>query len=731
MATGRFSIVAKQQDKPFFIFIYTSWAAGRSHGLPVKLLLHIFELHISDMSFIANPSRFPARHLTRLLYVCAVCLLLPTTALAQNQQQLATGFERDVNRYRWTADLRLQQRIKKWQFAATNRFSSDAFILFNNLLSFRDENQLSWLLDRTEATSSVVPHFKGRLAWYSQSRVLSQDVYAFTTFKLLDVLSFEPAIGFAMDQRPGANREDGSAPLQNDAGPAFGGQLRFLPRNSSTSNVAIEAGGNLQLINPRRGSSVRMAGQAERLFAETRLGSTFSYSNARRDAYQAISFLNRDTDSNLLTQTIEATTSDTLFIGLELESPLTKTLKLTSNVDFTANNRKIRTYQAPDQSIFFDTDFNRRTVDAEVGLLFENRRVVSHLTMQGGAEFEQRQLANRDELPPVQATQKGDLLEQADYDRSFFTLRLRNQIAVTQKMDVRTEGTANILRHDTPLANQDDRDEAFFNGLVGIQYRLSPYVAVNMNVFGSYYHTVYLKARRSAENNVQRTLRFRPTIIWTPAQATYFRVTSEVRATYTVDDFVLEGRRPTDQSARELRYESEFKQDLGEGIQLQVNGGFSDLRLGRFLQDSFAEIPFDTLQTYSGWVRLRSEGRLNSEIGVRVFTRTDFERANTVRYRRIDENGDFVRDEEGTILRSTVTRQGRRWIEQIGPTMALVWPMPRGSAIRLDGWLNFQRIRQRLYGDLPEELADHIQREAQRGTLKTIPNIALSVIWNL
>ena len=684
------------------------------------------------MSFSVNPSHSSARHPAWLLCLYAVYLLLPAPqAAAQNQQQLATGFERDVNRYRWTADLQISQQIKNWQFDATNRFTSDAFILFNNLLSFRDENRLSWMLGKNIQQFSALPRFKGRLAWYSQSRVLSQEVYAFSTFKLLDVLAFEPAVGFAMDQRPGATREDGSTPLQNDAGPAFGGQLRFLPRNNSTANIAIEAGGNLQLINPRRGRSVQMKGQAERLFAETRLGSTFSYSNARRDAYQAISFLNRDTDSNLLSQTIEATTSDTLFVGLELATPLTKTLKLTSNVDFTANNRKIRTFQAPDQSIFFDTDFNRRTVDAAVGLLYETRRIVSQLTMQGGAEFEQRQLANRDDLPDVQATQKGDLLEQADYDRSFFTLRLSNQIAVTEKLDLRSESTANILRHDTPLSNQDDRDEAFFNGLLGMQYRINSYLQANMNIFGSYYHTVYLKARRSAENNVQRTLRLRPTIIWTPASATYFRLTSEVRATYTVDDFVLEGRRPTDQSARELRYETEFKQDLGEGIHLQVNGGFSDLRLGRFLQDSFAEIPFDTLQTYSGWVRIRAEGRLNSEVGVRVFTRTDFERANTVRYRRIDENGAFVRDESGATLSSTVTRQGRRWIEQIGPTFAIVWPMQRASAIRLDGWLNFQRIRQTLYGDLPEELADHIQREARRGTLKTIPNIALSVIWNL
>ena len=676
------------------------------------------------------------RHSTCLI-ISLISLSFSFSATAQNQQRLETQFERDVNRYRWIADLQVQQYIEKWRFTAVNRFSSDAFILFNNRLSFRDENRFMWSLnkpisqDQTAATSAISPKFRGTLAWYSQSRVLSQDVYAYTDFTLFEALSVEPAVGFALDQRPGAAAGPDKAPLQTDAGPAFGGTIRFAPEKTRDYQVQINAGGNLQLINPRRGRSLNVAGKAERLFDETRLGSTFSYSNARRDAYQAISFLNRDTDTNLTSQTIEATTSDTLFVGLELDTPLTKSFRLTSRMDFTANNRKIRTFQAPDQSLFFDTDFNRRTVDAELGLLYQTERVSSHITVNGGAEIEQRQLANRDALPPVQATQKGDLLEQADYDRSFITLRLRNQFTLTRQLSLRAEGEANILRHDTPTSNQDDRDEAFYNGQLGLQYRINPYLQTSLNLFGSYYHTVYLKARRSAENNVRRTIRLRPAVIWSPTEAAYFRLSSEVRATYTVDDFVLDGRLPTDQSAREVQYEAEYRQDLGAGFELLVNGGYSDLRLGRFLQNQFAEIPFDTLQTHSGWIRLRTEGRFTSESGLRVFIRTDFERAGTVRYRRIDENGDFLLDENGHVLRATVTRPGRRWIEQVGPTMAITWPMKNASAIRLDGWLNVQHIRQRLYGDLPEELAQHIRNEARIGTKKLIPNVALTVIWNL
>lgn len=679
----------------------------------------------------------PYSFLLKALLITGSFLLLinlqPTAAQTlsgPNRRSLQTSFERDVNRYRWAAGFIVDQRIAAWQLQASNQFSSDAFILFNDLLSFRDENILNWSLSQPNQ-KRLRPRFKGHLAWFSQSRVLSQDLYASTVFRPAKGISVEPSIGIAIDQRPGALRTTGIAPLKRDAGPAFGGRISISPDALSDYQVNLDAGANTQIINPRRGRQLSMRGRAERLFDQTRLASTISYSNFRRDAYQAVSFLNRDATSNALRESIEATTSDTLFVGIELESPFTKSLQFTSRVDFSANNRKIRTYRAPDESLFFDTDFSRRSVDAEVGLLYEVSRLTSWLTITGGAEVEQRQLSNRDALPTVQATQKGDLLEQADYDRSFLTVRWRNRVSVTNWLMTRFEGAASILRHDTPVTNQDDRDEAFYTGQFGLQYIPNPYLQASLDLYGTYYHTVYLKARRSAENNVQRSLRLRPSVIWTPTSNTYWRLSSEVRATYTVDDFLLEGRRPTDQSAREIQYDSELKQDLGNGFEIVATGGLSDLRLGRFLSDSFAEIPFDTLRTYSGWIKLRSQGRLDAEIGVRLFVRSDFERAANVRYRRLDEAGNFIVDEQGNVLRSTITRPARRWIEQVGPTFAITWPMKRQSALRLDGWLNIQHIRQRLYGDLPEALATHIRDEAIRGSRKIIPNLSISVLWNL
>ena len=266
-------------------------------------------------------------------------LVCASPALGQNNRQLQTSFERDVNRYRWNADFGIDQNIGKWRFNAINRFSSDAFILFNDLLSFRDENRLSWSMGRAE-NPRLIPRFRGSLFWYSQSRVLSQDVYATIPIINTEQVTLEPALGFAMDQRPGITRSDGTSPLRSDAGPAFGGSLRLAPKATRAYNVRVNAGGNMQLINPRRGRLLRMNGSAERLFEDTKLSSTFSYANVRRDAYQAVSFLNRDTNTDPLSETIEATTSDTLFVGLGLESPITNTIQVVSRLDFTSKQSK-------------------------------------------------------------------------------------------------------------------------------------------------------------------------------------------------------------------------------------------------------------------------------------------------------------------------------------------------------------------------------------------------------
>ena len=87
---------------------------------------------------------------------------------AQAVRQLETGFERDVNRYRWRYGLQVAHQVGAWQFALDNRFRSDAFILFDDRYSFRDENRLAWRVNRT-LPGAFSLRSRGTVAWFSQS----------------------------------------------------------------------------------------------------------------------------------------------------------------------------------------------------------------------------------------------------------------------------------------------------------------------------------------------------------------------------------------------------------------------------------------------------------------------------------------------------------------------------------------------------------------------------------
>jgi hypothetical protein len=648
--------------------------------------------------------------------VFLVALVLRPAA-GQDVYEVSSGMQRDISRYRWLGSLTVQDRIGSWTVDAENRFVSDAFILFNDNLSTRDENILRWSVSgpvhsRWDLTAD------GGLGWFSLSRVLSSSSLVGMRYSASPRSWLEPRVGFAVDSRPGASVGNSRAPLRTDAGPAYGLSARAASRPTDRWQFVATGAGAWRVITPRRARDVRIDATASRSTPETRFNSQIYVASARRDAYQAVSFLNR-TEPGAASESVEATRSDTLLLSANVSTPVLGRLRVSSFVQMGANRRTIRTFRAPEESLFFETDFDRRVLDVGVDLLYRDHRVDASMGVRGGAESEERRLANRDKLAPAQATQKTDLLRQADFDRGFLEVHGRANLQPLRFLAIAFDGSANILRHDTPAVNPDDRDERLLTGRAGLRVRWSEHLTTDLSLYGSRYETVYLKAIRSAENNVQRSLRLRPAVTWTPRAGTRVLLTSEVRATYTVDEFVLAGRQARDQSARELRYETEVEQDLVANLRVFARGSYSDLRLGRFIEDIFAEIPFDTLRTTSGWIRIQSDGRLQASLGVRIFIRSDYNRTTTARYATADDPG----------RRRTFTRPGREKISQIGPTATITWPLRRRSALVFEGWLVVQRITQNLYGTLPEEQADDILRAARDGTRSIIPNLSLTAVW--
>ncbi len=653
-------------------------------------------------------------------------LLVPGVAATPAGVVVETRLERDLNRYRYDALLTLGLAHGGWTVTGAQRFTSDAFEIFGSRLTFRDEINSSLRVLRALSPRTQVG-VATRTAAFSQSRVLAHEAVGLLALHPRADLAAEVEAGLSLDQRPGVAVSGDAAELRTDAGPGVAARLAFLPTPESYA-LAVRARAGWAALTPRRAAQAGVEVTAQRQVETTRFGVRVLASRLRRDAYQAASFLNR-ADARQA-ETIEATTSDTLVASITLEAPLVAGLQHTSQLDLQANARHVRTERADAQALFFDTDFTRQSLAYAGAVGVERTGGLARLQVQTGAETERRTLVNRDALPPAQAAQKRDLLRQADFDRGFLTLSLLlrgRHGSVTAFTDVATS----ILRHDTPDANPDDRDEAHQTLQAGLQWRIRPALLLDATFFGSVYHTVYLKRERSGENNRQQSLRLRPAVTWVPGEHSRVRLTSEVRATYTTADVVLPGRMASDQAARELRYEVEAEHALAPPLRVMGRATLSDLRLGRLSRDRFAEIPFDTLRTYTLDARFQLVRRFTAELGLRLFLRRDSDRSLTLRYPRTDASGAVVVDADGQVVQSAITRAGRSWRRQMGPVVRVSWPLGSASTLQLDGWYSVQRLTYVLFGALPPDDAPAIRAAARRGQRDVFPNLSVAVRWRL
>jgi len=652
-----------------------------------------------------------------MLFFC-ITALSNDLAMGQSTLRQMTEFSREINQFRWKSETIWNAQLGLWNVDASNRFVSDAYIQFDNRLRFRDEDRFTLFASRP-ITKRFDATIRGGFDWFGAGRASSQSLLFGVHIIPLARLNLETAVGIASDRRPGIAL-DGQIPLRIDTGPAAAISAYFVPQDLQGYEVSFQSDARLQRIAARRIGDLSVMGSAARTFGSTRFESRARFTSRRRDTYQAASFLNRGQVRD--PETIEATTSDTLDANFLIQAPLLNGFQVVAQADIQLNQRRVRTSKAPEESIVFETNFSRQALMGEVSLFYKHTNIDAQLRAEYGAINEHRILTNQEDLPPSEISQKRTLLQQADYDEGVFALSGRVRGNILPRLTVLFVGSSRILRHDTPLTNLDDRDEIYHTATLTLGHQRSRYLSMELRLFGSYHHTVFLNAERSAENNVQRTLRLRPSMEWMPSSSSRIRLASEVRATYTTDDFVLPGRRSTDQSARELRLESEIEQHLFSNTDLVVTASFSDLRLGRLMWDSFTEVPFDTLRTLTAWVRIQSGKRLRGELGWRIFLRSDYDRAISVAYQ--------LPTDTPTSTLGRITRPGKRWIIQSGPSGAIFWSRGR-TTFRLDAWANWQRLRHTLYGQLPSMSADIIQRTARRGTLRLIPMVSLGVFWQI
>ncbi len=347
-----------------------------------------------------------------------------------------------------------------------------------------------------------------------------------------------------------------------------------------------------------------------------------------------------------------------------------------------------RSYASPVAALplsFVERQLRELVVDIEGYLTV----VTSAFTITGGGSIYQRSELNG--VQNIHGANDADLqaVRIQELQRDNQTLRTRLYGAATWLMTprdtLRAEVTGWLVRYDTPSAtNDDDRDELATVATLSYGTRLSPSLRMNISLSGQYLHLVFLRATRSALNNVNRVLRLSPSFEYETANVR-LQPQFEILANYTVYDYEGNGSSVRSFSFRQLSYRDSIRVRLTPSLSVEAPLLFRYFERATFIWNDFAERPETGNLEYLAKVLIFSAPSQTWSVGagVRVYTL-----------------------EQQSLLQGGLNGSTK----SIGPEMAFRYTTAGGSTLMLSGWYEFQTINVSQRRELPNLLLRTVVR---------------------
>jgi hypothetical protein len=262
-------------------------------------------------------------------------------------------------------------------------------------------------------------------------------------------------------------------------------------------------------------------------------------------------------------------------------------------------------------------------------------------------------------------------------------------LALTPSDRLQFSATSAILRYDTPSKdNVEDRDELLVAVSIGTVHRLTHTLDLSLLLEGTLNHTVYLFKERSANNSINRILRFSPRTTYRPVRWLTTVNGAEVLANYTVYDFEARLTSVKSYSYRQFGWLDSTVVDLTHRLSLDFVAYWRTYVRGELRWKEFLERPENAAleQTYALQFRARPIEGLTAAVGFRYFGQSRYSYSS----------GDRVLDS---------------FLSSAGPTCMIRWDAGPHSRLVCAGW-----------GE---------QRHLTDGRRQTFPNVSLSLTWIL
>jgi hypothetical protein len=506
--------------------------------------------------------------------------------------RLFSNFDKQLNTYYLNTGIDLYGTFSKFEYRVNQNYRST--LIQSNQNSIRDEEYL-FALVKYKLSSGWKQGIAISSNIVSDDRQLGINKATINQAVTLSELYFIRGLILT----PYGGYSDNSQQNEVDKGPIYGieGKLNYL------NSVDFDINSILRLenedISPRK-NTIRYLDLLVTNPFNPDVTNFFNakFNESRKDFYiSADSITSKQFDIN---NNIESRTETAFLLQdrlnynnfLDLFS-----LELAGRINFRTIDRNTRYKSTSIQSpSIFDTKVDELGIVVESGLFY--RTEIANLGINlNYYERDEKHITKRLEgVAESFYEQRSELESQKNNNSNRATISLLGNFYLSRKDELSLSLFHSKLKYDTPSAqNDDDRDELLTIGRLRYSRFISPFFQMFANLEGTVSHLVYLFSSRSANNNINRVLRFSAGGYYNGKDFSSLN-NFEVSANYTVYDFQDVASNLRSISFRQFLATDSTNYRITKNFSFIITAYLKLTSQGELDWDNFAEKPLRYLQ---------------------------------------------------------------------------------------------------------------------------------------
>ncbi len=587
------------------------------------------------------------------------------------------GVDKITNTFVWTGNADVDLTTSVGQFRFVNQYRSSAFRTASVATRDDQQSQIAWEVPVASTLRTVL-----RQGW-----LLSQDS---RSIGLNSLQRINGALGLVYTPMPEASVEAlGGLESSSQLGVHATGPIAIMKGTLDNYlvddwNISSNAIADWQQLDTRRtNTDLDVSARVSRIIDEGTSLKLSAQSTLRgREFFTSV--------SPSLPLNVEQRRENIQQVFADISYGITPELGIGFSGSLLSNSID-RSYDTPMQDLALTSvsrQLSELAIDAEAHLQYRVQNAAAYVS---GAVYQRsEQNGVQDVFGLVPASLQAVRAQEFQRDNETFRTRLlaRGDYLPSERDTFRLEVSGWLLRYDTPSPlNDDDRDELSTIATVSWSRKLSSNLSINLGLSGQYLHLVFLRATRSAFNNVNRVLRLSPSFVLHTSGVT-MQPQFEILANYTAYDYDGLSSAARSFSFRQISYRDSLRVRLTPMFNVESQILFRYFERASLQWGAFAESPETGNLEYLVKLLLATNVTPLASIhtGIRLYT--------------LDQRSIAIGVPQ--ILTGS--------LHSIGPEVAIRYATMAGSTLSLSGWYEFQTINVTQTRKLPNVLLRCIVR---------------------